>query len=135
MFFTCFLAGVSCPCDGEERLRWEKIFIMMEDSHMMQKIFLQTSEELKMEMSLLQNLIKKLFMDISTSCLSVVEETCRSMNTQQNLEVDRNTSRLKRRRERMKEMKNVNEMRERNKIRKREKSDKGGRWTKLRFWS
>ncbi|KAF4089460.1 hypothetical protein AMELA_G00066300 [Ameiurus melas] len=141
-----------CPCDGGERLRWEKIFIMMEDSHVMQKILIQANEELKMEISSLRNHIQKISRDIPTSCLRVVEETCRSMNTQQNLRVDQNTTRLTRdvqqnvtvqrleemeevkKRENMKELKNVEEMTEMDKSEKMEESDKWWRWTKWRFW-
>lgn len=140
-----------CPCDGEERLRWEKIFIMMEDSHVMQKILLQANEELKMEISSLRNHIQKISRDISTSCRRVMEETCRSMNVQQNLRADQNTTRLTRdvqqnvtvqqleeteevrKREDMKDLKNV-EMTEMDKSEKMEESDKWWRWTKWRFW-
>ncbi|KAM9501040.1 uncharacterized protein Hap1MRO34_007725 isoform 2-T2 [Clarias gariepinus] len=139
-----------CPCDGGERLRWEKIFIMMEDSHMMQKILLQVNEELKMEISTLRNQIQKISSDISTSCLRVVEETCRSMNEQQNLEVERNTTRRQRdveqgvhvqKVEGLEEMKEVEEVEEGEEIKvmmelgKTEKiKEKDKWWTKWRFW-
>ncbi|MCI4377771.1 hypothetical protein PGIGA_G00207120 [Pangasianodon gigas] len=138
-----------CPSDDGERLHWDKIFIMMEDSHMMQKILLQANEELKMEISSLRNHIQKISSDISTSCLRVVKETCRSINAQQNLRVNQNTTRLKRdvqqnvsvqqleemkAREKMKELKNVEEMMEMDKTEKMEESDKSWRWTKWRFW-
>ncbi|KAK3568148.1 hypothetical protein QTP86_032002 [Hemibagrus guttatus] len=128
-----------CPCDGGEQLRWEKIFIMMEDSHLMQKILLQAHEELKMEISSLRSHMQKISRDISTSCLRVVEETCRSMNAQQNLGVEQNTTQQNasvrqledteevRRREKMKNMHRMIEMGE-----KMEESDKW--WTKWRFW-
>ncbi|MCJ8731913.1 hypothetical protein PDJAM_G00204690 [Pangasius djambal] len=138
-----------CPCDDGEQLHWNKIFIMMEDSHMMQKILLQANEELKMEISSLRTHIQKISSDISTSCLRVVEETCRSINAQQNLRVNQNTTRLKRdvqqnvsvqqleemkMREKMEELKNVEEMMEMDKTEKMEESDKRWRFTKWRFW-
>lgn len=119
---------------------------------MMQKILLQVNEELKMEISSLRNQIQKISSDISTSCLKVVEETCRSMNAQQNLSVDWNMTQLKRDVQKnisvqqledneevtkvgkMKEMKNMEEIMERNKTEEMEESGKWWRWTKWRFW-
>lgn len=118
----------------------------------MQKILLQANEELKMEISSLRNHIQRLSSDISTSCLRVVEETCRSLNTQQNPRADQNVTRLKRnvqqdigmqkleemeevkKREKMKELKNVQEMMEMDKTEKMIENDKWWRWMKWRFW-
>lgn len=108
----------------------------------MQKILLQANEELKMEISSLRNHMQKISRDISTSCLRVVEETCRSMNTQQNLGAEQNATRQNanvqqleetqevRRREKMN---NVHRMIEMDKTgKKMEESDKW--WKKWRFW-
>lgn len=119
---------------------------------MMQKILLQANEDLKMEISSLRNHIQKIFSYISTSCLRVVEETCRSLNTQQNLRVDQNMTRLdqhvqqkvsvqqleemeeEKKTEKMKDVKNMEEMMETQKTEKMEDSGKWLSWTKWRFW-
>lgn len=121
---------------------------------MMQKILLQVNEELKMEIFSLRNQIQKISRDVTTSCLRVVEETCRSMNPEQNLRVGWNMTQLKqdvqknvsvqqledneevkkKTRDEMKEMKNVEEIMDRNKTEEMEESNKWWRWTKWRFW-
>lgn len=120
----------------------------------MQKILLQANEELKMEISSLRNHIQKISSGISASCLRVVEETCRSLNTKQDFRVAWNTTRLnrgvqqnvsaqrqdemeevgKREKKKEEELKNVEEMMEMDKTEKPEDSDKWWRWTKWRFW-
>ncbi|XP_060729305.1 pentraxin-related protein PTX3 isoform X4 [Tachysurus vachellii] len=142
-----------CPCDSGEGLRWEKNFIMMEDLHVMHKILLQANEELKMEISSLRNHMQKLSRDISTTCLRVVGETCRSMNAQQNLTGKQNTTQLKQevqqngnvtdnvmeemeevRRREMKDLKNVHRMMEMDKTENMEENAEWGRWIKWIFW-
>lgn len=108
----------------------------------MQKILLQGNEELKMEISSLRNHIQRISSDISTSCLRVVEETCRSMKAEQNLRVNQNMTRLKRevqqnvsvqqlqemeevkKKEKMEELQNMEEMKEMDKREKMDESDK-----------
>lgn len=148
-------AGASpCLCDDGDRLRREKVFIMMEDSNMMQKIVIQANEDLKMEISSVRNHIQKIFSDISTSWVRVVEEPCRPLNRQKNLRVDWNMTWLDRdiqqnvsvqqlqemeeeekKREKMKDEKNLEEIMEIHKTEKMEDSGKWWRLTKRKFWS
>ncbi|KAF7706030.1 hypothetical protein C0J45_5333 [Silurus meridionalis] len=141
--------------DGDQqqsrnKLRWEKIFIMLEDSHMMQKMLLQANEELKMEISSLRNHIQKITCDISASYLRDLEETCRSINLQQNIGVDQNKTRLMKpdvqqdssvqqleetdevkKKQKMEELKSVEMM---DKTEKKMEKDKWWSWTNWGFW-
>ncbi|XP_073705302.1 pentraxin-related protein PTX3 [Garra rufa] len=75
--------GTQIPCPPQDLSRWEKLFIMLEDSQMKQNMLLQQNEDMvKVEMDSIQKEIHKL--NNNKACVQASENTCKCISEQMN---------------------------------------------------
>ncbi|KAL7879323.1 hypothetical protein SRHO_G00015770 [Serrasalmus rhombeus] len=73
-------AVTSSPCEGREQSRWDKLFTMLEDSHMRQNMMLEAGEEM------MRNLREEI--QSRSSSGSMLEESCSSLGQQLDRRLD-----------------------------------------------
>ncbi|XP_051555099.1 pentraxin-related protein PTX3-like isoform X2 [Myxocyprinus asiaticus] len=84
------------PCQSQDVSRWDKLFIMLEDSQMRQNMLLQQSEDMvKVEMNALWKELQKLSSNNNKACIQALENTCKCIKEQINLKLDRAIEQLR----------------------------------------
>ncbi|XP_051556059.1 pentraxin-related protein PTX3-like isoform X2 [Myxocyprinus asiaticus] len=78
------------PCQSQDILRWDKLFIMLEDTQMRQNMLLQQSEDMaKVEMNDIRKELQKLSSNNNKACAQVLENTCKGIKEQMNLKLNK----------------------------------------------
>lgn len=82
--YSLFTAGATqIPCPPQDFSRWDKLFIMLEDSQMKQNMLVQQCEDMvKAEMDTIRKELHKF--NNNKACVQASENTCRCVSEQMN---------------------------------------------------
>ncbi|XP_055057691.2 pentraxin-related protein PTX3 [Misgurnus anguillicaudatus] len=82
------------PCQSQDLTRWDKLFIMTEDSQMKENVLLQHSEDMIGEMNVIRKELKYISNN-NKACVQSIENSCKCVSDQMNLKLDRAMKQLK----------------------------------------
>ncbi|XP_030630435.1 pentraxin-related protein PTX3 [Chanos chanos] len=96
------------PCQSKDLSRWDKLFIMLEDSHMRQNMLLQNVDDMvKQDIHSLRNEIQQLSSSGNKACIKALENTCKGISEQVNFRLDEAMDQFKEAADRQKTQNNM----------------------------
>ena len=73
----------AAPCAARDLSRWDKLFIMLEDSHMRQNMLMQHVDDMvRVELQYLRDEMRRLSADNRRACATALEGTCAGLGEQ-----------------------------------------------------